>query len=621
MQIDQDILDALLAQAPTPIWITDPNRILFINQAAIRLLHGRGPEDFLGRSSLDFIDAKYHAVVRERIESIHHGDIQSSPLEEEFVALTGERIPVLASGVPVLLDSQRAQQVHFVDLRPLRRAERKSDADRAQLELVTDKMPALVAYLDTDLRYLSANRSYLAWTGYQPGQLIGKCVSEVISHHVDAADCDRAYNSLRRCLKGESVSATLHGRYASEARIVEAHYSPDCDPDGTIRGVIALLMDVTEQHRAQDELHFRATLLEEALEPIFAWKMPGSITYWNRAAEELYGFSRHEALGKCSHALLDTVAGVSMARLEATLQARGLWQGQLNHRKKSGERVLVDSRMRTVTVNGHLFAIECTRDITQRQEAERKLRDAAVLLEARVAERTEALTRANDDLEAYAYSISHDLRAPLRTMQGFSDAILDDYAGQLEHTARHYLERIRASAQRMDDLINDLLEYSRIGRANIVLERVDLNAVVRDVLTQQQASIDKSGAVIRVNASLPRVTAHYTTLMQIVSNLLANALKFNAPGSPPDIHIGAGRRDQFVRFWILDHGIGINPEHQERIFRVFERLHGQETYPGTGVGLAIVKRAAERLGGRVGVSSNPQEGTCFWVELPASEGS
>jgi len=262
----------------------------------------------------------------------------------------------------------------------------------------------------------------------------------------------------------------------------------------------------------------------------------------------------------------------------------------------------------------------------------------------RTEEAARQLAETNAELESFAYSVSHDLRAPLRAMQGFANALLEDYGDRLDDTGRDYAGRIVAAAQRMDALIDDLLTYSRMSRADVPLRPVSVDEAVAEALVTLEAEIEKRGADITVESPLPEVLAHHGMLVQVVVNLLTNAIKFVEPGVQPRVRIwaegpgsvergawsvGAGgqgsnpksaiQNPKSVRLWVEDNGIGIVPAQQERIFRVFERLHGIETYPGTGIGLAIVRKGVERMGGRAGIESQIGQGSRFWVELGSRE--
>jgi signal transduction histidine kinase len=250
-----------------------------------------------------------------------------------------------------------------------------------------------------------------------------------------------------------------------------------------------------------------------------------------------------------------------------------------------------------------------------------RVRDSQHALEEQVRNRTAELEERNDELEGFGYSISHDLRAPLRAMQGFSQALLEDASDRLDAGGREYAERIVAGAQRMDQLIQDLLAYSRVSRADLRLIPVPLAPIARTVVTEMGESLRAREAVVRVEDPLPVVLGHPATLSQVLTNLLGNALKFVPAERTPQLRVRAETDTDRTRIWVEDNGIGIAAEHRDRIFRVFERLHGGDDYPGTGIGLAIVRKAVERMGGQVGVESTPGQGSRFWVELQRVEGA
>ena len=244
-------------------------------------------------------------------------------------------------------------------------------------------------------------------------------------------------------------------------------------------------------------------------------------------------------------------------------------------------------------------------------EAQKGLQQLNVHLEKIVAE----LRDINAELESFSYSVAHDLRAPLRSIQGFAQILPEEYIDRMDSVGQNYVRRIMAATRRMDLLTEDLLTYSRLSRAAFEPIPASLEQVVDEALMQLEAEIRAKQADVVVERPLPQVIGQYSTLVQVVANLLANGIKFVASGVQPSVRLWTEERDDWVRLSVRDNGIGIAPEYQERIFRVFERLHGPDTYPGTGIGLSIVRKAIERMGGRVGVESTPDGGSTFWVEL------
>ncbi|MFN7137716.1 MAG: two-component regulator propeller domain-containing protein [Limisphaerales bacterium] len=249
----------------------------------------------------------------------------------------------------------------------------------------------------------------------------------------------------------------------------------------------------------------------------------------------------------------------------------------------------------------------------------RRLQTREVQLSYLVEKRTAKLQEALRSMERFNYSIAHDLRAPLRAVRGFTQAICEDYDETFDATGKEYCNRIEQSIERMDQLIDDLLTYGRLTHAEIHMEWIDSHSVLQKVLADFKPIIDEKAALLEVSSPLPKVWANETLLDQILSNLISNALKFVSRERTPQIRIWAEQKKTHTRIYVKDNGIGIAAEHQQRIFRVFERLHGNEAYPGTGIGLAIVEKAAERLEGHVGVISTTDQGSCFWIELSNPE--
>lgn len=266
-------------------------------------------------------------------------------------------------------------------------------------------------------------------------------------------------------------------------------------------------------------------------------------------------------------------------------------------------------------------------DITERKRQEEKLENT-------VAERTVALRETVGELEAFSYSIAHDMRAPLRGMQGFAGILLDQHAGQLDSQALDYLRRIVASARRLDRLIQDVLNYSKISKGQVVLEPLDLNCLAHDIV-ETYPNWQPPNAVVKIEGILPKILGNAAFVTQCMSNLVNNAIKFVSPGTLPHVRIWAeevtppaAEREPLLgeessvpqmRLYVEDNGIGIAPGQDTRIFRIFERIHPSSEYEGTGIGLAIARRAAERMGGSIGFKSQLGKGSTFWVQLKRSD--
>lgn len=257
------------------------------------------------------------------------------------------------------------------------------------------------------------------------------------------------------------------------------------------------------------------------------------------------------------------------------------------------------------------------RELDAKSKVEAELRLTQLDLERKVEERTASLREAIAQMEEFSYSVSHDLRSPLRAMKAYATALLEDHGPQLDDQARHYLDRISRSAERMDRLTRDVLSYSRIGQGQLPLEAVDLEKIIRGAV-DHYSELQTTVADVRVVTPLLPVRAHEPSLTQCLANLLINAAKFVKPGERPQITVRTEARGDRIRIWVEDRGIGVPARFHDRLFRMFERVASENAYEGTGVGLAIVRKAAQKMGGTCGVESDGVTGSRFWIEL-ASE--
>jgi signal transduction histidine kinase len=251
------------------------------------------------------------------------------------------------------------------------------------------------------------------------------------------------------------------------------------------------------------------------------------------------------------------------------------------------------------------------------RELEAKSRSEAEL-ERKVEERTASLRQAVGQMEEFSYTVSHDLRGPLRALQGYAEILLEDYRPRLDEIGQDYLLRIQRAAVRMDQLTTDVLDYSRLARTEVSLAPTDLDKILRKAI-EHYDQLQRSGAAVKIESPLAPVMAHEPALLQCLSNLLTNAVKFVKPGQVPVITIRTESRAGRVRLWVEDQGIGIAPEYQPNLFRLFERLPTAGRYEGTGIGLAIVRKGAEKMGGTCGVVSDGVSGSRFWIELAAAQ--
>ncbi|WP_245986792.1 sensor histidine kinase [Azospirillum thermophilum] len=279
------------------------------------------------------------------------------------------------------------------------------------------------------------------------------------------------------------------------------------------------------------------------------------------------------------------------------------------HRLASGERREVEIYSSPVQVNGRTLLLSLVHDITERRRAEEALR-----------RKTAELERSNEELEAFAYVASHDLRQPLRVINSYLTLLERSLAGKLDEETGEFIGFARDGAQRMDRLIVDLLEYSRVGRRTRAFRPVPLGQVVETALLNLQVAVEECGARVQVQDDLPTVSGDEVELVRLLQNLIGNAVKYRLPDRAPVVEVTCAADGGGWRLGVRDNGIGIAPEHRDRVFGIFQRLHRRDEYEGTGVGLAICKKIVEHHGGRIWLESVPGEGSAFFFSLPAGDG-
>jgi PAS domain S-box-containing protein len=344
----------------------------------------------------------------------------------------------------------------------------------------------------------------------------------------------------------------------------------------------------------------------------------GRITAWNRGAELMYGYSEEEAL--------------HMNICHLTPPDKEAEQKEFTRRLIAGEtvrwfetqRMAKDGRILDIWLTvtklideaGKPIGIASTeRDITERKRLEKELKKHHEHLEELVKERTSQLEASNKDLEAFSYSVSHDLRAPLRAIDGFSRILLEDCSGTLDDKGRRWLDAIRRNTQKMGQLIDDLLMFSRMGRHEMISVRINMEELAREVCEEFKAYVPERTIRVKFD-KLPPSRGDRSMLREVYANLLSNAIKFTQPREEAVIEIGGAPGENEHIYYVRDNGVGFDMRYVDKLFGMFQRLHSMEAFEGTGVGLAIVQRIIHRHGGRVWAEGAVGKGAAVYFTLP-----
>ena len=370
-----------------------------------------------------------------------------------------------------------------------------------------------------------------------------------------------------------------------------------------------LKAEVTERKQAEEALTYQVRLLENVSDAVIASDERFVTTAWNQAAEKMYGWTADEILGRpTAEVLWPEFVGVEPDEVFRRLLEEGSFEGEVIHPRKDGTRIHTEARAIALRdEDGRLTGfVSIDRDITERKRAEEALKQQARDLE-----------RSNRELEQFAYVASHDLREPLRMISSYTQLLASRYTGRLDDDADEFIAYAADGAIRMQGLIDDLLAYSRLGANGRSLESTDCNAVLDQAVANLAAAINENQATV-THDELPTIQADASQLAQVFQNLIANAIKFRR-ADPPCVHVSSRLDGPEWVLSVRDNGIGIEPDYADRIFRIFQRLHTREEYPGSGMGLAICKKIIERHGGSIWVKSQTGKGATFYFTIRGAD--
>ena len=609
-------MSRLIDLAHDAILIRDmQSTIRYWNRGAERM-YGWTREEALGRVSHELLRTQF-PVPLSRFEA---DLVSSGSWEGELIHVGRDGAQVVVASRWIVDRDERGEPRSTLeinnDITARKRAEealrRASAYNRRLLEASLDPLVTI----GPDGKITDVNEATEAVTGYPRAELIGKDFADYFTEPEEARE---GYRRVFR--EGLVRDYPLEIRHR-DGRVTPVVYNASVyrDEAGQVIGVFAAARDITAQKRAEAELRQMSHLIDLARDAIFIRGRDGTIRSWNRGAEQMYGWSGEEALGHISYDLLGTRFPVSLAELEDRLARDGSWEGVLIHSRRDGAQIVVASRqvLDREERGEPTVVLEMNSDITERKRADDELRRLKGELEERVVIRTAQLEAANKELESFAYSVSHDLRAPLRAIDGFCQILVTEHAPGLDGEPRRYLQRVSENTRKMGRLIDELLQFSRLGRQAMTRQPVAMADLVRQCLEELQG--EREGREVEVMlGELPPCRADAALLTQVWLNLLANALKFTRSRAVARIEAGSFARDGETVYFVRDNGVGFDMAYADKLFGVFQRLHRQEDYEGTGVGLALVERIIHRHGGRVWAEAGPDRGAAFFFTLGRSD--
>jgi PAS domain S-box-containing protein len=606
--VHSDLFEQLLEFAPDGIVGVGRGGVIELVNAQAEAIFGYRREELLGES--------IELLVPERFRAVHPGkraDYFADPRTRPMGAgleLFGLRKDGSEFPAEISLSSI-ATRDGALGVAAIRDVSEREAAER-RFEQLLEFAPDGIVGLRDDGRIALVNAQTEAIFGYAREELLGEPVELLVPERFRAGHPDHRtgyFTDARTRPMGAELELFGLRRDGSEFP-AEISLSSIETEDGLL--AVAAIRDVSDREAAERRFE---QLLEFAPDGIVGLGRDGRIELVNAQTEALFGYARDELIGEPVELLVPErfravhpghrtrYFGDPLRRpMGADLELFGL--------RRDGTEFPAEISLSSIGGGDGMLAIAAIRDITDRKQTEQEKQ----LLEHRVRERTGELESANRELEAFSYSVSHDLRAPLRGIDGFSRLLLEEHAAELPPDAQRYLGLVRKSAQHMGGLIDGLLVFARLGQQQVDKRDVDLEALARRVITDLEADCGDRHIEITVGA-LPRVFADPTLLRQVLFNLVSNAVKYTQNCESAKIELGATEGEDGPVVFVRDDGVGFDMRYADRLFQVFQRLHRAEDYEGTGIGLALAARIIERHGGRIWAQSAPDAGATFFFTL------
>lgn len=652
----EERLRTILNSMQTGVVIIDPEARVIVdaNPVAIAMI-GASKKEIIGQRCYRFLcpGAKHECPVKDQGKIVDNS-------ERVVLTASGNVVPILKTVVSIFLDGREHLLESFLDITARKRAEEELRESQERYYTVLEACPDPVVVYDIKGCGIYINPAFTQVFGWTPGEILGMKL-----RYVPEENWRETKTMIDKVLAGESFTNIESRRLTKEGNIIDVSISAATflNRSGNPAGSVHIVRDITEKKIVEEALQRAHADLEMRVKERTAElaettkQLANELTERKRTEEALrksdgklrqinIGLDRglsevFEALDAIASGNPDVrISEISeielIHKLKHIVNVTAEELGQivdLSHdfavclaehfdvlnRVSAGDmsaRISGHSNVELLELLKHItndMISNVTKELADRRHAEEALR----LAHKNLAEKAEALEAANEELSQYAYVVSHDLKAPLRAIRNYSDFLREDLEGTLGSEQQLYLDGLNRAVSQGDELVGDLLEFSRVGRRGGPIETVDMGAFFRELV----ASLDLSEDVeVVIGDSWPSIEADHTLLRQIFQNLIRNGVKFNLSATKL-IEIGwAPSGGDAYEFFVRDNGIGIDSRHHEKIFLVFHRLHTRQEYEGTGLGLAIVKKAATKLRGSVRVESKPGEGSTFFVSLPKAQG-
>ncbi len=607
----------LVENSPDAVAIYSEGKIILVNKECLPLLAAKSAEELIGKPVMQFVHPDYRPLVMERMKYVANQGNVLPLTREKFIRLDGSEVDVEVKAVPIRLENKPAVQLIVRDIT----AHKKAEETINMLAHAIRSISECVSITDMTDKIIFVNNAFLKTYQYDEYELLGNSINMV-----------RSENNITALLK-EILPATKHGGWHGELmnRRKDGSEFPVFvsttvvhDENNNPLALIGVTTDITERKQVEEtlresEARFRNLLQDVQSVSVQGYGTNGITQYWNQASEHLYGYTAEEAVGRKLTDLIippEMREYVEQAIQEMASTGHAIPASELSLMRKDGSRVSVFSHHVIVQLPGKMQELFCIDvDLTERKLAEQEILQLNKDLDHRVRQRTAELEAANKELESFSYSVSHDLKTPLRHINGFTGLFLENNAAVLSEEELEYVQKIRGAATEMEQLIDAILSFSRLNQAELRKTRIHSTEMVQQVIKFFEPDLHNRKITFHLE-SLPEVEGDEALIRQVWTNLISNAIKYTGKKSEAMVEIGSIPEDQGTTFFVKDNGAGFNMAYAKKLFGVFQRLHKSRDFEGIGIGLANVNRIVSRHGGSCRATGQPEQGATFFFSIP-----